>query len=353
MKQANDAPTKSERDQLFDRLRKSGIYEYNKKLLKEGKKESLVRERSQNCENEDVVYCVACLGFYSRTYFSIHRKKCNLDSDSAAVSAQPVRSEVLSSKVSTSREFETSILSKFNKNKIGDFCRSDPAIIMFGSNQFEEIRGRQDKKVELKRSVMTDVRRVGHLFMFFKEKCVEHNVVCESPSDMLRRQNISILKEAIESYTDGENGDSVKWGLKNALYYLVVNFATVHKTTCLVQEQPDEHRRIEEFLEVFKLYQHAWFGNARYNLTKNRRIKLCRPQELPSETDVQKVKQYTLQSMSELLDDEYLMWTSKEYIELRDLIVSRLILFNARRVGEPSRLTLSEWEDAENGVCNF
>ena len=30
---------------------------------------------------------------------------------------------------------------------------------------------------------------------------------------MLRRRNISI-KEAIESYTDGGNGDSVKWGLE-------------------------------------------------------------------------------------------------------------------------------------------
>ena len=44
------------------------------------------------------------------------------------------------------------------------------AIIMFGSIQFEKIRGRQNKEVELKRSVMTDMRRVGHLFMFFKKK---------------------------------------------------------------------------------------------------------------------------------------------------------------------------------------
>lgn len=38
------------------------------------------------------------------------------------------------------------------------------------------------------------------------------------------------------------------------------------------------------------------------------------------------------------------------YVELRDLVVCRLTLFNARRGGEPSRLLSREWEDAEKGV---
>lgn len=39
-----------------------------------------------------------------------------------------------------------------------------------------------------------------------------------------------------------------------------------------------------------------------------------------------------------------------EYSLLRDLVVSRLTLFNARRGGEPSRLLLEEWNDALNDV---
>jgi len=41
------------------------------------------------------------------------------------------------------------------------------------------------------------------------------------------------------------------------------------------------------------------------------------------------------------------MWDSHAYTELRDLTVSRLTLFNARRGGEPARLTLAEWKQAE------
>ena len=347
VRQAVSAPSQIERENIFDQLRKEGIYEHNKKLLEGGNKTLIHRERSNKRENDDAVYCTSCLGFYSRSYFSIHRKKCA--SDSAVTSAEPVRSEFLSNKIEISREFETTILSKFNRNEIGDMCRNEEMIVTFGAMQFEKIRGRADKKVELKRSVMADMRRMVHLYIIFKNKCVARNVHCASPSDMLQRKNMSLLKEAIETYTDGGKGQ-LKSGLRNALYYLIVNFAMIHKTTCLVQERPEDHKKIEEFIEVFKLYQHAWFGTARYNLTKNRQLILRRPQELPSEEDVTTVKKYSLEKMNELLSDEFLIWTETEYVQLRDLVVCRLILFNARRVGEPSRLTLSEWEDAENGV---
>ena len=53
--QGNNASTKGKRDQIFDRIRESGIHENNKKLLIEGKKESLAKESSKNRENEEVV----------------------------------------------------------------------------------------------------------------------------------------------------------------------------------------------------------------------------------------------------------------------------------------------------------
>lgn len=39
------------------------------------------------------------------------------------------------------------------------------------------------------------------------------------------------------------------------------------------------------------------------------------------------------------------------YIKLRNLIVCRLVLFNARRGGEPTRLFIKDWEDADSNAC--
>jgi len=52
----------------------------------------------------------------------------------------------------------------------------------------------------------------------------------------------------------------------------------------------------------------------------------------------------------EMIDDDYLIWTAAEFIELRSLLVSRITLFNSRIGGEPARLFLREWQDAESNV---
>ena len=71
---------------------------------------------------------------------------------------------------------------------------------------------------------------------------------------------------------------------------------------------------------------------------------------MPLESDIEKVKDYTVSRMKALVKDEYLHWTKHEYIELHDLAASRLTLFNARRGGEPARLGITNWLDAKSDL---
>ena len=48
-----------------------------------------------------------------------------------------------------------------------------------------------------------------------------------------------------------------------------------------------------------------------------------------------------------ILSDPYTLWNQHSFVELRNLTVCRLTVFNARRGGEPARLVLSEWRDAD------
>jgi len=119
------------------------------------------------------------------------------------------------------------------------------------------------------------------------------------------------------------------------------------KATYLVRDD-DKAAQVEKFVQVLELHQLEVFGDATYQTNMRRQEKLRRPQELPGEEDVEKMKQYTIMRMSNMLADEYLLWDFHSFAELRDLVVSRLTLFNARRGGEPVRLTLMQWMDAEN-----
>jgi hypothetical protein len=100
---------------------------------------------------------------------------------------------------------------------------------------------------------------------------------------------------------------------------------------------------------VFSIHSNELFGDAVYKINMNRQQNLRRPQQLPKEDDIKKLKVYSVQRIATILQDPFRVWEPHIFAELRDLTVSRLTLFNARRGGEPSRLLLSEWHDAEAG----
>jgi len=92
------------------------------------------------------------------------------------------------------------------------------------------------------------------------------------------------------------------------------------------------------------------FNTGQVQLESSRETSLRRPQNLSLESDVQQLRTYVMSQICEMIDDDYLIWTAAEFIELRSLLVCRITLFNSHRGGEPARLLLREWQDAESNV---
>ena len=87
------------------------------------------------------------------------------------------------------------------------------------------------------------------------------------------------------------------------------------KATYLVRDEDDKAAEVDKFVQVLELHQLEVFGDATYQLNMKRQEKLRRPQELPGEADVVKVKQYTITRMSNMLADEYLLWDFYSFSE--------------------------------------
>ena len=77
---------------------------------------------------------------------------------------------------------------------------------------------------------------------------------------------------------------------------------------------------------------------------------MCRPAELPIESDLQRLKEYCVKKMTELGND-YELLDVADYRRLRAVIVTRLTLFNTRRGDEPAKMTLEEFAAARIGEC--
>ena len=194
---------------------------------------------------------------------------------------------------------------------------------------------------------MADMRRLASLFVTFQHQFQGVTGVPQNSLDMLKRTNFVQLRESVEAYTISEE-NTLKASLKLAIYYLLKRFAKVCKGMHLINVDDEAAAQVDKFVQVLELNYHNLFGDATYALNRNCQVKLRRPENLPCEEDVMKLRQYTVNRIQALLADPYKVWDSHSHVELRDLTVCRLTVFNARRDGEPAKLAVSEWKDAEN-----
>ena len=117
-----------------------------------------------------------------------------------------------------------------------------------------------------------------------------------------------------------------------------------------MDRQTDRSAEVDGFLKVFNLRRDYIFSDAEYQACNSRLAKLRRPEQLPKSDDLQLFKSFVSAQLVKFTGDPYHLWGSNDFVMLRDILVARLTLFNARRGGEPCRLLLNEWLDAEKGV---
>ena len=338
------------RDRAFDQLKRDGIKLYNVQ-------ESGLAKPKYECERsaagrtaEELAVCGRCSGFFSKKYFHKHKANCRSE---GAVQLQPtnIPAEVFLIPRNIDQSFKVEILSKFIRDKVGQLCSSEPTLVSFGERMYMKAKAKKDKKTEVKRSVMCDMRRLGMLFVRFLEECQQQNLVeTSSPvgvKDMIRRKYYQALEPAVRTVTTAEK-EEIKSGLKVSLYYLLKRLAKVVKSTHLVSGDDDDAAEVDKFVDVLDLNKNYLFGDAVYKIRQNRETRLRRPEAMPDDDDIELLRSYTVGRMSTLLQDPYKQWSTHEFVELRDLADCRLTLFNARRGGEPARLMLSNWEDAKN-----
>lgn len=162
-------PTKDRIKAVAD-LRKLGILKTNLKMIQEcpkGEKPELIRERSQGDNN--IVYCTKCYGFFSQQFFYRHKRLCMLNDSDTTPTSIPTHAL---NESSLSEPFKRDILKSFMTDEVGTVCVNDPLIIRYSERKYNRIM-HKDKMDEKRKSLKTDMRRIGKLYCHFREKCSE------------------------------------------------------------------------------------------------------------------------------------------------------------------------------------
>ena len=311
-----------------------------------------MRERiqTQNDPNPNaLVKCMTCNGFYEKTYWSRHARNCG-ENGAAPIPAK--LSEISRSlndqnDVVYSDDFKVHILNKFRDDESGLLCQRDSNILRYGVELYDKIKSRAEKQDEVRKSVRSEMRKLGNLYLACLKQS-DWKAVNGDASDIVCRDNMLALRKAILDHTTKED-DSLKCSLKASLYYTIKGFASSVSVWHLLLNNDEESRKINDFLAIFERIKSNIFLEATQKIHQSRQIRLRKPSELPVESDILKLREYLLKTI-ETYSNTLTFMDATSFVELRDAVCARLTLFNARRGGEPARLLLSEWRDAEAGA---
>ena len=232
----------------FQQLKRAGIMKYNMTVA--GRKDAkLLRERPSKKDKSTVV-CDNCSGVFSRHWFSSHKQNCHADGGSRP---SPIAASVFFSQCELSDDFKKDILSRFISDEVGQLCQQDHTIIMFGSKLFRKLKSTQDKKVEVRKSVMTDMRRLGHVFTHFRDVFQKQNLGTATVPDMFKQEHLDILHDACDHYTSRKDTDGKdKAGLQVAIYYLLTKAAKTLRVFHLIRRDTVKANETAEFLDVLR-----------------------------------------------------------------------------------------------------
>ena len=136
------------------------------------------------------------------------------------------------------------------------------------------------------------MKMLANLYTEFKEQ----NPPCSSnPAtsiDMLERRNFLALEQAIQNYT--RSGTELKAGLKGSVYYLLKKMASAVMANFIINHDDAKASIIDKFVVVLEMHHTSLFGDATYKINMTRQTKLRRPQSLPADDTVAKVRSYTV-----------------------------------------------------------
>ena len=347
--------TAKEQDNAIDDLRSEGIRQHNLKVIKEGNY-NYMRERSQDLA-ETPVMCSGCKKFLAKSYKSRHQLVCRKNNLNPLVPVVAIDTVQL---FDTYSDGFKSLLTTLHLDEAGNYVKSDPIILMVGSRSHTAIKRKKDKIVENTRTVRSRMRLMARVYLTYRGiYCSQSEVVIQdlssNASDMYRREGIGILASAAEKLSEKETSkdddnavvSNQKSGLKVSILNMIKLTAKFLIGHYLIKNEDMRADHVTMFLKVLKGFENDLFGDAYYNLANRRITALRKPINLPKEDDVKILLDQCTKIMSECRPLDFPEPSS--FVNIRSAVLTCLIIFNARRGGEPSRLVIQQWEEALRG----
>lgn len=233
------------------------------------------------------------------------------------------------------------ILAKMKKNDLHIIIRNDQALLLYGTIQL------QKKEKERFSDIRYSLRCLAKLLQEFR---IISGKESAKGSELVSSFNYdSVLKAAkkVSGYSGPREITTPSLFLK--IGFCLTNLCEYLRCAALKVNDRDTVEDLRNFAELYASDWQIFATNARATYESK---KLNKPQDLPTENDVKKLRSYLVQKLETLNTKISCAEGSPSAQDLRCLAetsLARLMTFNARRGGECSKLKLSHWRGVEDG----
>ena len=282
------------------------------------------------------VICNKCKGAYNAKYLYRHKKNCRLTSNNSESHTEQMIPSVSNAKLqSVCPEFQR-IISKMVHDDVHDIIQKDVLIQLIGEHIF--LGRKPNKQKEAKIKARNAMRRLA--------KLLQRSESMKSSLELFRVENITKLEEAIISLCHSH--DDFKPGLNVALGTLIKKAANFLRGHFLITQEKDKSRQVSEFREIFQRYYPRICSKAEYCLKEKRQRETRKPQALPNENNLQKLKTYLTNEIKKY--STLGIHSKKDYVHVRKVILARVTMLNARRGSEVCRLQMKDYEERNTWI---
>ena len=335
-------PRKSiRRNNIWKYIRNKGGYEVNIERFKSS------RPIQPSCKltvskDEELLPCNFCFGIFKARIPADHTRNCfmkNQPSKSMERRGSYVKEArmMLSTRISDGHSDFVSrfILPSMRRDECHLIIRSDKLLMTFAAIELEK------REPERYCDVSYSLRILAKLILSHREI---HQNSDFNAKDIVLPKNYDNVKNVIKRMA-GYKGPR---DINNP--HIIIRTGYAMKTLAIIVKLENlkigGHDMIEKMRCFIELYESDYLILTNNSKSFYEKKKGNKPEELLLESDIKLLREFCVKETRQILSLDTLL--TNDYVYLSKVTYARLLTFNARRGGEPGKLTLKDWRMVEN-----
>lgn len=336
-----------QKNRIFEEIRARGDFKHNLRVISGKSTEQFIVKRGpRNPDYRDYLPCRHCLTFYSKT--ELWRHDCILKESelNEAVGKRLVRDsrmfleELLdvANKKLESHDFQNDLVHQFFARMRDDAIRraaKNDALIVCLAKRLLVNKGLREYSYIAER-----VRRIAELFLTLRGD--SH---CSSISDFLKAEHYDKVVSAVRQlcgFQLRQEETVIRCPGKALKYGNDVNKLTALQHGILLKNGGGNERKLEELKNFCKIMRWHFNEDVTKLALENMQLKKSKKTpNLPDTSDVVNLYSFVEASINKVLETESLQLS--DYSNLVNLVMTKIIVFNRKRVGDIQNLTKKEY----------